>query len=324
MTHASLESGHSLTRLQLGTIALGSLIGMAIFLFASGLATDLGFPLDDSWIHSTYSRNLAITGEWVFRPGMFSAGSTSPLWTVLLVPGYWFGLAPLFWSHLLGFISLVALAIATEMGVRSVNTAIPAARALGRSSCGHGMALTVGLGLRHGDPAACCAGHVRSTHAAYRKPQAHGHRPPHRTQRLGEARWIDARPPGDSRSWICALGQRRADARAVRVSARPGGLVVAIHRVPSLAGRDSVPQYFLCQAGRVRWMAEPLDPRPTRIGTPSAVRRARLGVAPSFGHRAGARGQVALASRCSQCWPGAWRTWDCTCCGFRHTNMRAT
>ena len=36
-----------------------------------------GFPLDDSWIHQTYARNLAQTGQWAFVPGVPSAASTS-------------------------------------------------------------------------------------------------------------------------------------------------------------------------------------------------------------------------------------------------------
>ncbi len=60
-----------------------------------------GFPLDDAWIHQTYARNLALLAEWAFIPGQLSAGSTSPLWTILLAPGTWIGLAltigPGFW-----------------------------------------------------------------------------------------------------------------------------------------------------------------------------------------------------------------------------------
>ncbi|MBE2268505.1 MAG: hypothetical protein IAE80_09775, partial [Anaerolinea sp.] len=47
------------------------------------------FSLDDSWIHQTYARNLAQTGQWAFVPGVPSAASTSPLYTVALAVGYW-------------------------------------------------------------------------------------------------------------------------------------------------------------------------------------------------------------------------------------------
>ncbi|MEK7278777.1 MAG: hypothetical protein AAB427_15605 [Chloroflexota bacterium] len=47
-----------------------------------------GFPLDDAWIHQTYARNLAWHGQWAFILGQPSAGSTSPLWTLLLAVGY--------------------------------------------------------------------------------------------------------------------------------------------------------------------------------------------------------------------------------------------
>lgn len=47
-----------------------------------------GFPLDDAWIHQTYARNLAQTSNWVYQAGIGSGGSTSPLWTLLLVPGH--------------------------------------------------------------------------------------------------------------------------------------------------------------------------------------------------------------------------------------------
>ena len=67
MDRASFGSSHSLSGRQFATIALSSFLGMAIFLLASGLSGELGFPLDDSWIHATYARSLATTGEWVFR-----------------------------------------------------------------------------------------------------------------------------------------------------------------------------------------------------------------------------------------------------------------
>ncbi len=65
-----------------------------------------GFPLDDSWIHHTYARNLARSGRWEFVPGAVSAGSTAPLWTLLLSIGYVFGIPFLFWSSILGWACL--------------------------------------------------------------------------------------------------------------------------------------------------------------------------------------------------------------------------
>lgn len=48
-----------------------------------------GFPLDDPWIHLTYARNLALHGSFAYSPGEpSSAGSTSPLYTLLLGLGF--------------------------------------------------------------------------------------------------------------------------------------------------------------------------------------------------------------------------------------------
>lgn len=67
-----------------------------------------GFPLDDSWIHQVYGRNLAERGEWAFIPGQPSAASTSPLYTVLLAIGYRLGVEYGLWAHLLGALALAA------------------------------------------------------------------------------------------------------------------------------------------------------------------------------------------------------------------------
>ncbi len=65
-----------------------------------------GFPLDDSWIHQTYARNLAQTGQWAFIPGVPSAASTSPLYTILLAVGYKLGAPFMLWTHSLGVAAL--------------------------------------------------------------------------------------------------------------------------------------------------------------------------------------------------------------------------
>lgn len=44
----------------------------------------LGFPLDDSYIHLQFARNLASGHGWSFNPGEPTPGATSPLWVMLL------------------------------------------------------------------------------------------------------------------------------------------------------------------------------------------------------------------------------------------------
>ncbi|MCA9955069.1 MAG: hypothetical protein KC434_10135 [Anaerolineales bacterium] len=44
----------------------------------------LGVPLDDAWIHYQYARNLSQGEGFTYAPGVATAGSTSPAWTVLL------------------------------------------------------------------------------------------------------------------------------------------------------------------------------------------------------------------------------------------------
>lgn len=83
----------------------------AIYLFASARSGTLGFPLDDAWIHQTYARNLGLHGEWAYLPGRPSAGSTAPLWTVVLALGYTLRLGPYLWTYGLGWLLLFALSL---------------------------------------------------------------------------------------------------------------------------------------------------------------------------------------------------------------------
>lgn len=46
--------------------------------------TDPGFPLDDSWIHQVFARNIATGHGFSFNPDQPIAGATAPLWTLLL------------------------------------------------------------------------------------------------------------------------------------------------------------------------------------------------------------------------------------------------
>ncbi|MFQ6015044.1 MAG: hypothetical protein ACE5NP_06345 [Anaerolineae bacterium] len=84
-----------------------SLLSMALYLgFSFATIGDFGFPLDDGWIHQTYARNLALHGQLAFLPGQPSAGSTAPLWSLLLTPGYLLPLDYRAWTYFLGALLL--------------------------------------------------------------------------------------------------------------------------------------------------------------------------------------------------------------------------
>ena len=94
-------------------IAAGvSIVG---YIIAAGWFYQIGFPLDDAWIHQTFARNLAQFREWAFIPGKPSAGSTSPAWTVLLSFGYLFQVeVPFVWTFFLGLLTLWAIGLLSQ------------------------------------------------------------------------------------------------------------------------------------------------------------------------------------------------------------------
>jgi hypothetical protein len=69
-----------------------------------------GYPLDDAWIHQTYARNWAATGQLAYVPGVPSAGSTAPLWTLLLSAAYRLNVDPYLWTTGLGALWLAICA----------------------------------------------------------------------------------------------------------------------------------------------------------------------------------------------------------------------
>jgi hypothetical protein len=87
-------------------IALLALLVVIAYVGITSTTDEAGFPLDDSWIHLTYARNLAKSGQWDFVPGVISAGSTAPLWTMLLAVGYVIGLPHFLWAFFLGWLCL--------------------------------------------------------------------------------------------------------------------------------------------------------------------------------------------------------------------------
>lgn len=99
------SAGHRYWLLAIATVAV-----VALYVGVSARGAGPGLPLDDGWIHHTYARNLALTGRWAFVPGVVSAGSTAPLWTLLLALGYLLRLPFLLWSYLLGAVCLFLMA----------------------------------------------------------------------------------------------------------------------------------------------------------------------------------------------------------------------
>ncbi len=108
-------------------VALLATAGYVAWTWSHGL---LGFPLDDAWIHQTYARNLAQTGQLAFRPGQPSAGSTSPAWSFLLSVGYLLGVDYRLWTYLLGGLALAATAWFTYRLFQRLAPSRPAAALL--------------------------------------------------------------------------------------------------------------------------------------------------------------------------------------------------
>jgi len=103
-------------------IAALALVAVLFYVLVSARTFRVGFPLDDAWIHLTFARNFAELGEWAFRPGQTSAGSTSPLWTILLAAGFFLKLAPYIWPFFLGWVLLTLLGIQAEIVTRRIVT----------------------------------------------------------------------------------------------------------------------------------------------------------------------------------------------------------
>src|SRR5258708_24336411 len=73
MTRTSSKSSPDMQSRDLGILAAAVLVGAGMYLLISALTYRVGFPLDDAWIHLTYTRNFASYGQWAFQPGHPSA-----------------------------------------------------------------------------------------------------------------------------------------------------------------------------------------------------------------------------------------------------------
>ncbi|HEY6324742.1 MAG TPA: hypothetical protein VJA16_24615, partial [Thermoanaerobaculia bacterium] len=89
----------------------------------------LGWPLDDSWIHLQFARNLAAGRGLAYNGGELVTGSTAPLWTALLALLAYLPGSPLAWAQLAGALLYVASIDATWRLARELDLA-PALAAL--------------------------------------------------------------------------------------------------------------------------------------------------------------------------------------------------
>lgn len=101
-------------RSRLALLALLTALIVSIYALVSHT---VGFPLDDAWIHQDFARTLAQHGRFAYAPDQSGAGSTSPLWVLLLAPAQLIPAAPLWlvvlWADTLGALALFGLAWAT-------------------------------------------------------------------------------------------------------------------------------------------------------------------------------------------------------------------
>lgn len=81
------------------------------YLVEARAITAPGFPLDDSWIHLQFARNLAEGHGFSFNAGELVSGSTAPLWTIVLAMPLAAGFDPYWSAIVLGMLAAVAVAV---------------------------------------------------------------------------------------------------------------------------------------------------------------------------------------------------------------------
>ena len=100
----------SLLALAIAGLACLAYLGSELYLLSGRLA----FPLDDSWIHLRFAQQLAAGAGLAYNPGgPWVPGSTAPLWTALLAPGFLLPALAVAWSKLLGCVFFLATVDAT-------------------------------------------------------------------------------------------------------------------------------------------------------------------------------------------------------------------
>jgi arabinofuranosyltransferase len=93
---------------------------LALFLIVErAIAGTSGFPLDDSWIHLHFARNIAEGLGFAYNPGRPMAGSTAPLWTLVLATGAFVAGPSVALAKVLGVGCALGAAIVTRRAARA-------------------------------------------------------------------------------------------------------------------------------------------------------------------------------------------------------------
>lgn len=94
--------------LLVGVAIVVVLVSVAHLWYAHKQNGEFGFTLDDPWIHLTFAKNLAHYGSFsYYKDEMPTAGSTSPLYTILLAFGFKITQNEMVLSYILGITFLI-------------------------------------------------------------------------------------------------------------------------------------------------------------------------------------------------------------------------
>jgi hypothetical protein len=108
------DKKNRIASLSISDLCIVAAVYLASFLIVAGFPHPLmAFPLDDSWIHQVVARNLAHYGTLGFIPGVWSSGSSSLLWTIVLAVNWKFfpALNPVIYSGILNLLFLIAIGL---------------------------------------------------------------------------------------------------------------------------------------------------------------------------------------------------------------------
>jgi hypothetical protein len=110
------------SRVLIGIVVAAVVIVAIIFLVREKtIAGEWGFSLDDSWIHLTIARNLATGHGFAFNPGESVAGSTGPLYTILLSLFYLLFGEMIISAKVFGILCQISVAVLTYLSVLNID-----------------------------------------------------------------------------------------------------------------------------------------------------------------------------------------------------------